>query len=331
MDRGLKSAELSAAQHFGTPTTVSLLLFPGFSMMALASTTEPLRAANLLSGKTLYRWRIVSLDGADVVSSSGFQIRAEYRDLTVPASDLLLAIASLEFDRYLQPLLLRRFVRAAAASRAVGAVSNGSIVLARAGLLDGYQCTVHWERLRELQQQHPAAQATREVYVIDRDRWTCSGGTAAMDMMLALVRAQHGQTLAMTVANNFLHGRIRRPDEIQPMEVRWRYGVRDRRLAKAITFMEQSIEAPLPLTQLASLAGLSVRQLERLFAAELQVSPERFYVDLRLRVAKDLLEHTDEPVAAVALQCGFTNPSHFARSFQAKFGEAPSRMRVGRL
>jgi transcriptional regulator GlxA family with amidase domain len=325
-----QSHELVAARGFGTPTTVSLLLFPGFSMMALASTTEPLRAANLLSGKTLYRWRIVSPDTADVVSSSGFRIGAEYRDLTAPDSDLLLAIASLDFDRYLQPLLLQRLVRAAQACRAVGAVSNGSIVLARAGLLDGYQCTVHWERLRELQHSHPRAQATREVYVIDRDRWTCSGGTAAMDMMLALIRAQHGPTLAMTVANNFLHGRIRRPDEIQPMEVRWRYGVRDRRLAKAITFMEQSIETPLPLAQLAGLAGLSVRQLERLFAAELNQAPERFYVDLRLRVARDLLEHTDDPVANVALQCGFTNASHFARSFQAHFGHTPSQTRSTR-
>ena len=330
MDRPADAHEFAAARHFGAPTTVSLLLFPGFSMMALASTTEPLRAANLLSDKTLYRWRIVSPDSADVVSSSGFRIRAEYRDLTAPGADLLLAIASLDFDRYLEPLLLQRLVRAAAACKAVGAVSNGSIVLARAGLLDGYQCTVHWERLRELQQQHPQSHATREVYCIDRDRWTCSGGTAAMDMMLALVRAQHGQTLAMTVANNFLHGRIRRPDETQPMEVRWRYGVRDRRLAKAITFMEQSIETPLPLSQLAGLAGLSVRQLERLFALELKQSPERFYVDLRLRVAKDLLEHTDEPVAAVALQCGFTNPSHFARSFQARYGLSPSRSRAAR-
>lgn len=312
---------------FGHPTTVALLMFPGFSMMALASTTEPLRAANLISGKDLYRWHIVTPGADDAVSSSGFRMASQYRELAAPASDLLLVIASLDFDSHLEPALLRKLVRIAGRSRAVGAVSNGSIVLARAGLLDGYECTVHWERLRELQTLYPEVRPTREVYCIDRDRWTCSGGTAAMDMMLALIRAQHGPTLAMNVANNFLHGRIRRPDEMQPMEVRWRYGVQDRRLAKAIGFMEQSIENPLPLSQLADLVGLSPRQLQRLFASELTRTPERFYVELRLRVARDLLEHTDEAVGSIGLQCGFANASHFTRAFQGLFGIRPSALR----
>lgn len=323
----MEPAPLHPATTFAEPTTVSLLLFPGFSMMALASTTEPLRAANLLAGRPLYRWRIVSPDAGDAVSSSGFRVAAEYHDLALPATDLLLVIASLDFDRYLKTALLQRLARAATTCKAIGAVSNGSIVLAQAGLLDSYQCTVHWERLRELQERHPATRTTREVYCIDRDRWTCSGGTAAMDMMLALIRAQHGATLALNVANNFLHGRIRRPDEMQPMEVRWRYGLRDRRLAKAIGFMEQSIEMPLAVPQLAALAGLSVRQLQRLFASELKQSPERFYVDLRLRVARDLLEHTDDAVGSIALQCGFGNASHFTRAFQAAFNERPSAVR----
>lgn len=315
----------SPTAAFARPTTVNLLLFPGFSMMALASTTEPLRAANLLAGEAMYRWHIVSPDGSDAVSSSGFRIAAEYSEILMPPADLLLVIASLDFERFLQPARLLRLATAVSVCKAAGAVSNGSIVLARAGLLDGYRCTVHWERLRELQERHPSTMTTREVYCIDRDRWTCSGGTAAMDMMLALIRNQHGQTLAHNVANNFLHGRIRRPDEMQPMEVRWRYGVQDRRLAKAIGFMEQSIEKPLALSQIAGLAGLSMRQLQRLFSLEMNTSPERFYVVLRLRVAKDLLEHTDDAVASVALQCGFGNASHFARAFQSTFGYRPSQ------
>lgn len=318
------------ATDFAQPTTVSVLLFPGFSMMSLAAVTEPLRAANMVSGKQLYRWPIVSADTSDAVSSGGFRIAAEYHELNLPPTDILLVVASLEVDRLLKPRLLTGLTQAARRCKAVGAVSIASLVLARAGLLDGYRCTVHWERLRELQARYPAVTTTREVYCIDRDRWTCSGGTAAMDMMLALIRAQHGQTLAMNVANNFIHGRMRSPGELQPMEVRWRYGVKDRRLARAIGFMEQTIEAPLTLAQIADLAGLSTRQLQRLFLVELQQSPESFYIAMRLRVARDLLEHTDDAVGSIAIQCGFGNPSHFARSFQAAFGCSPSALRRAR-
>lgn len=313
--------------NFGQPTTIAVLLFPGFSMMSLAAITEPLRAANLLSGGDLYQWRIVSASASEAISSSGFQIEAHYSDLAVPPSDLLLVVASLDFDRQLQPRLLERLRAAAVVCHAVGAVSNGSMVLAEAGLLDGYLCTVHWERLREMHQRYPLTRTSQEVYCIDRDRWTCSGGTAAIDMMLALIRAQHGQALAVEVANNFLHGRMRRPGEMQPMEVRWRYGVKDRRLARAIGFMEQSIETPLKLTQIASLAGLSNRQLQRLFAAEMRQSPEQFFVALRLQAAHDLLAHTEDAVGAIALQCGFGNSSHFSRTFKAAFGRRPSDMR----
>lgn len=327
MDIPIQTSDTPCVEPFGVPTVVSVVLFPSFSMMALASTTEPLRAANLLSGKSLYRWSVVSLDSRDLESSSGFRLAADHYDLAVPPSDLTLVIASLDFDHLLQPRLLARLSRIAASSKAVGAVSHGSIVLAQAGLLDGYRCTGHWDRLRELQEWHPHVKTTREVFCIDRNRWTASGGTAAMDMMLALVRAQHGQALAMNVANNFIHSRMRLPGETQPMEVRWRYGLKDRRLVKAISFMEQSIESPLPLARIADLAGLSTRQLQRLFMSELARTPEQFFVDMRLRAASDLLTHTDDPIGDIAMQCGFTNRSHFARTFQTAFGQRPSDMR----
>lgn len=312
---------------FAKPSVVSVVLFPSFSMMALASTTEPLRAANLLSGKSLYQWSLVSVGAREVKSSSGFRLTTDHADLNLPPSDLTLVIASLEFDHLLQPSLLRRLPMALGASKAIGAVSHGSIVLARAGLLDGYRCTSHWDRLKELHDMHPKVHSTREVFCIDRNRWTSSGGTAAMDMMLALVRAQHGQALALNVANNFIHSRMRQPGELQPMEVRWRYGVKDRRLARAIGFMEQSIESPLPLSQIAELAGLSTRQLQRLFQGELQKPPEQFFIEMRLRAALDLLQHTHDSIGDIAQQCGFGNPSHFARTFLHAFGLRPGDVR----
>lgn len=317
------------ASNFGTPARVSVVLFPSFSMMALAATTEPLRAANLLSGKVLYQWQTVSLDSRDLVSSSGFRLLADQYDLVIPESDLVLVIASLDFERLLNPGLLERLSRAMQGSRAIGAVSHGTMVLARAGLLDGYRCTTHWDRLRELQNHFPGVITNREVFCIDRDRWTSSGGTAAMDMMLALIRAQHGQSLAMNVANNFIHRRIRVSGEQQPMEVRWRYGLQDRRMVKAIELMEGSIESPLPLAKIADLVGLSARQLQRLFMSALGRTPEQLFIDIRLQAATDLLTHTDDAIGDIALQCGFGNQSHFARTYLASYGKRPSEVRGG--
>jgi transcriptional regulator GlxA family with amidase domain len=330
MDTSKTHQALSACADFPRPTTVGIVLFPGFSMMALASAGEPLRAANLLSGNTLYRTVLISAVESDPVSSGGIRITTDLHDLEVSQVDLLLVVASLDFEHLLTPLLLSKLRQCAKPCRVVGAVGFGSLVLAKAGLLDGYRCTGHWECLRDLKIRHPEVVTTGDIYCIDHDRWTCSGGTAAIDMMLALIRSQHGASLALQVANNFIHGRARQSDELQPMEMRWRYGVKDRRLAKAIGFMEQSIEVPLRLIQVASLVGLSTRQLQRLFMTEMKQTPEQFYIRLRLKMAMDLLEQTDDAVSSIAMQCGFADPSHFTQTFQNTFGMSPSGIRHAR-
>lgn len=327
MDTAKTRQPLIAAADFPRPTTVGIVLFPGFALMALASVSEPLRAANLLSGQTLYRPVLISAVADDPVSSGGIRITTNLHDLAVSQVDLLLVVAALDFEHLLTPSLLSKLRQCAKPCSAIGAVGFGSLVLAKAGLLDGYRCTGHWECLRDLKTRYPEVVTTGDIYCIDRDRWTCSGGTAAIDMMLALIRTQHGASLAMQVADNFIHGRARQSDELQPMEVRWRYGVKDRRLAKAIGFMVQSIEVPLRLFQVASLVGLSTRQLQRLFTTEMQQTPEQFYIRLRLKMASDLLEQTDEAVSSIAIRCGFADPSHFARTFQSAFGVSPSGIR----
>ena len=318
---------LTAVEDFPIPTTVGIVLFPGFAMMALASVGEPLRAANLLSGKALYRTVLISAVEDDPVSSGGIRISTDLHDLADSQVDLLLVVAALDFEHLLTPSLLSKLRQCVKPCGAIGAVGFGSLVLAKAGLLNGYRCTGHWECLRDLKTRHPEVVTTGDIYCIDRDRWTCSGGTAAIDMMLALIRAQHGASLAMQVADNFIHGRARQSDELQPMELRWRYGVKDRRLSKAIGFMVQSIEVPLRLVQVASLVGLSTRQLQRLFMTEMQQTPEQFYIRLRLKMAMDLLEQTDDSVSSIAIRCGFADPSHFTQTFQNAFGSSPSGIR----
>lgn len=317
----------SSAATFDRPTNVSVLVFPGFSMMAFASTTEPLRVANWISGRTLYKFPILSSGVDDPVSSSGIRLRADGHCLAMPPADLLLVIVSLDFSGELQADVLSRLRKAANESKAVGGICDGSLLLARAGLMEGYRCTGHWGRLREMHDVHPASMVTHDVYCIDRDRWSCSGGAPAMHMMLALIRCQHGQALAGKVSDALVCGSFRPPGEMQPLEPHWRYRVKDKRLAKAIGFMAQSVEAPMKLDEIACLVGVSTRQLQRLFIAELGSSPEQFNVDMRLRLARELLEQGGDSIRSIALQSGFSDPSHFARSFQIKFGCRPSEIR----
>lgn len=309
------------------PSDIGLLLFREFSMMALASATEPLRAANRLSGRELYRWHLLSRDGAPVHSSSDLALQTASFDSRPPRLDSLFVVASLQVDalhdaaahRYLQRLALRGTL--------LGAVSLGTFVLARAGLLSGYQCTLHWESLRQFAEEFPDIGVRRELYVRDRDRLTCAGGTAAMDMMLDQIAADHGGKLAADVADQFLHARIRAPQEQQRMAIHWRYGVNDARVAKAIALMEQNLEYLLSVQDIARRCNLSVRQLERLWLQLFGGTPQRFYMDMRLGEARRLLKESTQSIATIAMHCGFASASHLSSAYRKGFGHSPGEER----
>ena len=209
----------------------------------------------------------------------------------------------------------------------VGAVCTGAQVIAAAGLLDGRRCTIHWENRDGFEEDFPDIELTQNVYVIDRDRFTAAGGAASTDLMLALIARRHGAELANLVADQMIHTAIRSDRDEQRLSIPTRIGVRHPKLAAVIHRMEAAIEEPVSPAVLAQDAGMSTRQLERLFRRYLDRSPKRYYMELRLAKARNLLMQTDMSVINVALACGFTSPSHFSKCYRALYKTTPYRER----
>jgi transcriptional regulator GlxA family with amidase domain len=309
------------------PQKIGFVVVPGFSMIALMSVVEALRLANHLSGKTLYRWPIFSVDGEPVKASNGFPMTPE-GDLEAAASLSTVAVcAGVDPHKVPSKLLtpwLRRMDRKGVD---IGALCTGSYILARAGLLDGYHCTIHWEHLAGFAEDFPEIEVTTELFEIDRQRFTCAGGTAGIDMMLNVIAMQHGHELAAKVADQFMHERIRDQHDHQRISLPARLGVRHPKLLSVIELMEKHLEEPLSRAELARMAGLSTRQLERLFRKYLYRSPARYYLELRLNKARLLLLQTNMSVIDVALACGFVSASHFSKCYRDFFGRTPRKER----
>lgn len=306
---------------------MGFFLVPHFSMMALSSATEPLRAANRISGRPLYSWHLISADGEPVSSSSGFALLPEFSITSSPEFSHLFVVASIGVADYRNVQVFDFLRRYAATGLTLGGISLGTMILARAGLLEKRRCTIHWEALRELAEEFPSIEATRDLYCIDGDRMTCGGGTAAIDMMLDLIARQYGQQLAAEVADQFLHTRIRTAQESQKMAIQWRYSIEDRRLVNAVTLMEQNIESPIPLKTIASLVGVSARQFERMWLKTFNLRPSQFYLELRLKAAQKLLRESTSSLLDIAMQCGFASPSHLGRCYRQLFNRTPGQER----
>ncbi|WP_281423842.1 GlxA family transcriptional regulator [Mesorhizobium silamurunense] len=295
--------------------------------MSLASAIEPLRSLNRLIQRPAFLWRFASPTGADIEGSMGIPLPTLEYNAALRGADYLFVCAGLGTElnderRYLQ--FLRR--RGVVDSR-LESISTGTRLLARAGLLSENRCTIHWESRSAFQEEFPNLDCTNRLYEIDRDRLTCSGGTAAMDMMLHLISLQFGRDRARSVADQFHHEHIRNENEDQ-------FGGRLQHLAhlpenmrSAIDLMQRHFEEPIPVPHIAQRAGLSVRQLERRFKMHAGVTPQRYYMQLRVQRGRELLIYSSLSVINVALSCGFDSASHFSAWHKRIFGKSPSESR----
>lgn len=309
------------------PQLIGLVPIPNFSMIAFTGATEALRLANRCTGRKLYEWHLYTADGAPVRASNGIELTPEGSLEQARRLDVVMVcggVRAREFDSRAMRPWLRRMARN---GLEIGALCTATHVLARAGLLDGHRCTIHWENLAGFVEEFPDIEVTNELFEIDRNRFTCSGGTAAIDLMLNVIARQHGHELAAAVADQFLHDRIRDQNDHQRMSLAARLGVRHPKLLGVIETMWANLEEPRDRSELARGAGLSTRQLERLFHKYLGRSPARFYLQLRLDRARLLLLQTDMSVIDVALACGFVSASHFSKCYRDYFGRTPRRER----
>lgn len=298
-------------------------------MIALASCVEPLRAANHISGKMLYDWSTVSVDGEGVTASNGLRLVPDESLCSMGGMSPLIVCAGLGLTEFRNAAALARLRELARSGVQLGGVCTGALPLARAGLLDGYRCTIHWENVESFVEEFPDLDITATLFEVDRNRFTCSGGTAPLDMMVSAVSHDHGEDLGIQVAEFLLHHSVRHPHEFQRLSLRYRTGISHPKLLAVIAHMEAYIESPVPLSELGRSAGLSNRQLERLFRENLNKTPSRYYLELRLRRARLLIQQSSMTILQVAVATGFTSSSHFARCYRSYFGMPPRNERSG--
>lgn len=316
----------------GTQTFLFLLV-PEFSLMPFTCAIEPLRIANRLSGRALYRVQTVAKDGLPVRSSCGVAVGVDRAlvqcdPAALPPDTAAVLCGGLGGERYADREVTAWLRRVDRHGAAVGALCTGAHALARAGLLDGHRCTIHWENMPGLTEAFPDLEATGDLYEIDGTRFTCSGGAAALDMMLRMIADRHGDELAAKVSEQLILDRIRGPKDRQRTPLPARLGVHHPKLIRAVELMEATIEEPLGQEALATRIGLSRRQLERLFRRHLARTPAQFYLETRLERARHLLSQTDLPVMAVACATGFVSASHFSTCYRQLFGRTPRTERV---
>ena len=241
--------------------------------------------------------------------------------------DALFVCGGLNIENYENKLMLAGLRRRAAHGVTLGALCTGTYILARAGLLDGYRCTIHWENIPAFVEAFPDLDVTSDLFVVDRNRYTCAGGTSALDLVLDLISHQYGKQIAADVSDKLIHHRIRDSNEAQRMDLRSRSGISHPKLLAIVTAMESNIEQPMTCADLASDVGLSTRQLERLFRSYVGATPTRYYLRMRLERARLLLRHTSLSIFDVALATGFISASHFSKCFREQFNSPPSAVR----
>ena len=316
-------------QNDNEQQNIAFLLVNDFSMIALTSAIEPLRTANRLSGKLLYKWQSITINGDPAIASNGIAVTPDCaaNDRTTPI-DALFVCAGLNPDRHTSKKVLNYLRKNAFEGTPIGGLCTGTIALAKAGLLDDRRCTIHWENVEGLLENYPKLKVTATLFEIDRNRYTCSRGTAPIDMMIYSIAKDHGSDLANQTAEGMLHTNIRPPSEYQRMSLEYRTGITHPKLLAAIAFIEAHLETPLTIGELANSVALSPRQLERLFRERLGNTPKRYYNELRLKRAQLLLQQTSLSIMQVAVIVGYTSASHFTHSYKEYVGHCPKEERL---
>jgi len=309
------------------PTTkihrIGFLLVHNFSLIAFSSAFDALRMANRMREEKIYEWRVLTYDGQPITSSSGLTITPDGDVAGGSDLDVLFVCAGDKVHLTLDKPLLSWLRKLAQTKTALGAICTGSYLLAHAGLLNGYRCTIHWENMASMREEFPTAVVTQELFEIDRDRYTCSGGTAPLDMMLNIISRQHGAQLAVAVSEEFICERIRGQHDRQRVPLRLHLGTSQPKLMEAVALMEANLEEPMSLDELARHVQLSRRQLERLFQKHLSCVPTRYYLELRLAKARQLLLQTSMSIVDVAFASGFVSAPHFSKCYRDFYGIPP--------
>lgn len=312
------------------PTRFGFLLVNDFTLISMSSAIEALRMANRICDEEIYRWRTISESGSPVTASNGLSINVDTgidNEGALLGLDAIFVCSGVHAEKNISAELVRWLRSAAKTGIAFGSTCTGSHILARSGLLDGYRCSVHWENISTLTDLFPNTRVNRQLYTIDRDRYTCSGGTAPVDMMLHFIRERCGAEVSAGVAEQFIYDRIRQSSDRQRIPLRHVVGNQSEKLIIAVELMEANVREMISQTEIAAYTDLSKRQLQRLFQHYLMCTPSQYYLQIRLGKAKELLQQTNTKLDEIADLTGFVSSSHFSKRFKQQFGHSPSSER----
>ena len=303
------------------------LLLDRFTMLSFAGAIEPLRIANRVLGSQAYSWVLAGENGIEATCSNGASFKLDMGLEEITREDTVLVCGGIDVQEATTKPVLNWLRREARRGAAIGGLCTGAYTVAKAGLLDGKRATIHWENQDSFLEEFEEVKLTKSVFVLDGNRMSTAGVTASIDLMLKIIASDHGEEVANTVADQLIYSSIRTDQDTQRLSIPTRIGVRHPKLSQVIQMMEQNIEDPISPADLAERVGMSTRQLERLFRRYLNRSPKRYYMELRLQKARNLLMQTDMSVINVALACGFASPSHFSKCYRAHYKTTPYRER----
>ena len=309
------------------PRRFVFVLMENFTLLSFSSALDALRIANRMSGKTLYEWTFIGENEGVVSCSAGTQFKLDNSLIELHRDDTILLCGGTSIQEATTKKLIGWLRREARRGLIIGGLCTAAYPMAKAGLLDEKKATIHWENQDSFAEEFLEVELTKTVFVCDGNRYTTAGGTSSIDLLLKIIADEHGEELANAVADQMIYSSIRTDQDTQRLSVPTRIGVRHPKLSKVIQMMEINIEEPISPSILAKDVGMSTRQLERLFRRYLDRSPKRYYMELRLQKARNLLMQTDMSVINVALACGFASPSHFSKCYRAHYDTTPYRER----
>jgi transcriptional regulator GlxA family with amidase domain len=308
------------------PQRYVFALMEGFSMISFAGAVDALRIANRYKQGS-YSWILAAELGNPVKCSANisYNVDADFSELN--RDDTIVLCGGVNVQEATTKRLLNWLRREARKGVKMVALCTATYALARAGLLEGKRATIHWENQDSFTEEFDGVELTKSVFVVDGNRMTTAGGTSSIDLLLQIIATDLGEETANYVADQLIYSSIRTDEDQQRLSIPTRIGVRHPKLSSVIQVMEVHIEEPISPSNLASDVGMSTRQLERLFRRYLNRSPKRYYMEIRLQKARNLLMQTEMSVINVALSCGFSSPSHFSKCYRAHYDTTPYRER----
>ena len=305
----------------------AFLLMKNFTLLSFASAVDALRIANRMSDKAIYSWVFLSEDGNPVSCSAGTSFNVDNSLIDLHRDDTIMVCGGMNISETTTKPILNWIRKETRRGLKICGLCTAAYTLARAGILDGKRATTHWENQDSFSEEFMEVDLKKSVFIIDGNRMTTAGGTSSIDLFLKIIADDHGEELANAVADQMIYSSIRTDQDSQRLSVPTRIGVRHPKLSLVIQMMEKNIEEPISPSILAKDVSMSTRQLERLFRRYLDRSPKRYYMELRLQKARNLLMQTDMSVINVALACGFASPSHFSKCYRTHYNTTPYRER----